>query len=637
MKAPIPLTPIGLTFAAALGLLVLGVALAGAGSPPAGALAALATVGGVALAVIAARRLRQEQDAGNRRVAERVAGMERQLAELRALTAASRALRTGLDLESLLDTVYLQTAHLLKVRNVAVALVAPDGEPGGLRFSMVVRGGRRVREAERDPAVASSRALVDHVVEMRAPLLLARDVGEAAAALGLRPPPAEVVSWMGAPLWLGVPMATTERPVGCIAVESHDLNRCFTEHDLNLLSIIAAQASVALANVDLYIRVDQALAQRARQLQAVLNSTHAGMLMIDRGGRVVLTNPQVEALTSLPRELWAEDTLSALLAQPGSPIAARLGFGSDPAALLALLDGLRTGELPPLERAQYPLGGRFIERSIEPVRDDAGALMGVLVALRDVTEAEQVRQTREALSSMIVHDLRSPLTAIQGSLLLIEEVTQEAGEIGPSLLRMTDTSLRAVRRLLNMVESLLDISKLGSGVLDLEREPTGLGPIVQEVFADLRPLADELGVSLALDAPAPPPLFDIDADKIRRVLLNLVDNALKFAPADEAVRVVVHAPGADGAQAGFVRVDVIDKGPGIPETDRAHLFEPFAQAREKRGRRRGTGLGLTFCRMAVEAHGGRIWIDDGPETGSVFAFTLPLAATDRLPGDAPDS
>ncbi len=138
---------------------------------------------------------------------------------------------------------------------------------------------------------------------------------------------------------------------------------------------------------------------------------------------------------------------------------------------------------------------------------------------------------------------------------------------------------------------------------------------------------------LTVDIPDALPVLDTDADKIERVLLNLVDNAIKFTPAGGEVIVQAHPAGDRDAPDGYVRVEVKDTGPGIPDDSKERLFDRFTQLDGVRGRRRGTGLGLTYCRLAVEAHGGRIWVEDNPQGGAIFAFTLPLADMDgsRLP------
>jgi K+-sensing histidine kinase KdpD len=119
-------------------------------------------------------------------------------------------------------------------------------------------------------------------------------------------------------------------------------------------------------------------------------------------------------------------------------------------------------------------------------------------------------------------------------------------------------------------------------------------------------------------------LVHVDGEIIERVLLNLVDNALKFSPTDSRVMVRAHASNAPHE---FVQIDVQDSGPGVPEEYRGRLFDRFVQIEGRHGKRRGTGLGLTFCRLAIQAHGGRIWIEDNPRGGSVFAFTLPVSKT----------
>jgi len=124
----------------------------------------------------------------------------------------------------------------------------------------------------------------------------------------------------------------------------------------------------------------------------------------------------------------------------------------------------------------------------------------------------------------------------------------------------------------------------------------------------------------------------IDVSKIERVLLNLVDNALKFTPEDGHVQ--IRAGLWDGAP-GMLLVEVADDGPGIPDDYKKRIFNQFQQVDGSYGRRRGTGLGLTFCKLTVEAHGGHIWIEDNPGGGSIFCFTLP-SAEDAHPEHAPE-
>jgi len=160
-------------------------------------------------------------------------------------------------------------------------------------------------------------------------------------------------------------------------------------------------------------------------------------------------------------------------------------------------------------------------------------------------------------------------------------------------------------------------------VMVLEREPVLFPLVSRGVIEEYAPLAEDLKIALRADLPDDLPALYVDEEKVERVLLNLVDNAMKFAPANG--QVVVRAatiPVAKGAGP-MVQVMVEDDGPGIPDADKERLFNRFAQLDSRQGRRRGTGLGLAFCKLAVEAHGGQIWVEDAPGRGTRFIFTLP--------------
>ncbi|MBI1258816.1 MAG: histidine kinase, partial [Chloroflexi bacterium] len=251
--------------------------------------------------------------------------------------------------------------------------------------------------------------------------------------------------------------------------------------------------------------------------------------------------------------------------------------------------------------------------------------LGVLLVFYDETEERKLARTREEVSQMLIHDLRSPLTAVTTSLKLLTDLTPKDSSLRPIVETTTDGGRRAIQKLLGRVDSLLDVSKMENGFLALDAKPSELATLVDNVCVELSPLAQELGVIIKPEISAELPLLEIDADKVERMLLNLVDNALKFSPADSTVLVRAHEPGAEGAAPGFVRIDVLDSGPGVPDEYKLMLFDRYVQVRGRKGARRGTGLGLTFCRLVAETHGGQIWIDDNPMGGSIFSFTLPVA------------
>jgi len=235
---------------------------------------------------------------------------------------------------------------------------------------------------------------------------------------------------------------------------------------------------------------------------------------------------------------------------------------------------------------------------------------------------EELLRLREELADMIIHDLRNPLGVISSTLELLHYVPVAEAE-QEYVASVLETMGRSVRRMQRLVDTLLDIARLEEGAMALGLLPLDLRGLVGEVLAEERPLAEKKGVALESRLPEGLPAILADHDVLLRVLINLVDNALKFTPRGERVWV------AAGPEPEGVRVEVVDAGPGIPVAERARVFEKFTQVQGRAETRRGVGLGLSFCRMAVEAHGGRIWVEDGPGgSGSRFVFTLPQAQAD---------
>jgi signal transduction histidine kinase len=227
-------------------------------------------------------------------------------------------------------------------------------------------------------------------------------------------------------------------------------------------------------------------------------------------------------------------------------------------------------------------------------------------------QLRRLEKLRDDLTHMVVHDLRHPLTVICGFLDILE--FHEAQKLSPSTRELVTVARRSAEDLLNMIGSILDVSKIGAGEMKLQREPCDLDALIRAVLAATQPLPDNRTVTF--DATESSLTITADVGLIRRVLQNLLSNALKYTPAGGDVRIVVTP------SHGEVRVAVTDTGPGIAPEYHQRIFEKFGQV-EDRKNRLGTGLGLTFCKLAVEAHGGRIGVESEVGKGSTFWLTLP--------------
>lgn len=167
-----------------------------------------------------------------------------------------------------------------------------------------------------------------------------------------------------------------------------------------------------------------------------------------------------------------------------------------------------------------------------------------------------------------------------------------------------------------LISSLLDIRRLQSGQEIIRKSNVNLDALVDEAIETVRPLFESKQINLEKIATAETPTLELDEDMIRRVIINLLENAIKFSPLNTTITVGVK-PGRDE-----VMVFIEDQGPGIPEMYREQIFEKYFRL-DSEGKSRGLGLGLSFCQLAVQAHGGKIWVESGKPAGSRFLFSLP--------------
>ena len=235
--------------------------------------------------------------------------------------------------------------------------------------------------------------------------------------------------------------------------------------------------------------------------------------------------------------------------------------------------------------------------------------------LQESIEALRRLETlRDSLVHMVVHDLRSPLAAISACLEVIKWDAEEQHR--HELAADVEMALHATRTIIRLVNSVLDVSKMEGTEMRLQLAPADIAAVARESIDELESLVGTR--QLVRDWPEDPVMAVVDRDVVARVMQNLLGNALKFTPATGLITVAVEA------NDDMVRVAVLDTGPGIPREYRERVFEKFGQVDAVlRGQRFSTGLGLTFCRLAVEAHGGHIGVDSEVGRGSTFWFVLP--------------
>jgi PAS domain S-box-containing protein len=234
--------------------------------------------------------------------------------------------------------------------------------------------------------------------------------------------------------------------------------------------------------------------------------------------------------------------------------------------------------------------------------------------LRDITEQKKLDTLRDDLISMIYHDLRSPLANVVSSLSLLDTMLPADNKEVKSLL---DISMRSTERIQRMTESLLDLSILEAGQPIGNRTLTSVSNLIHEAVEAIESTVNNKNQSIRYNVFEKIPDVLIDQDMIRRVVTNLLENASKYSPAGNNIEVGARQ------EDNHIQIWIQDHGPGIPTSEHERIFDKFTRLKTENGPK-GLGLGLAYCRLAVQAHGGRIWVESELGVGSRFIFTLPI-------------
>ena len=264
--------------------------------------------------------------------------------------------------------------------------------------------------------------------------------------------------------------------------------------------------------------------------------------------------------------------------------------------------------------------GRVIDVSvtISPVRDESGTIIGASAIARDVTAQQdatkEALRIREEFISVAAHELRTPLTTLYARLQLIDRRLART-DLDPALVQRDLTLVRqAADRLKALIDRLLDVSRIRSGQLQLERAPTDIAAMSESIVLMLAETSDR-NIALRTSPPLNGYRAAVDEVRLEEVVVNLIDNAVKYSPRDTAIDVeLASTPDA-------IRIAVRDRGPGIRPEERTRIFEPFHRASTTAGP--GVGLGLHIAREIVELHGGTLMLETPADGGSRFVVTVP--------------
>jgi len=398
-------------------------------------------------------------------------------------------------------------------------------------------------------------------------------------------------------------------------IDLHDLAEQIRKHETVYARLEALAAeSLRLGNAGL-----PDAAELAEGEQVILAASREGHLLIEPNGRVLETNARLHELCGLANVLVgmsAEAFLAAWEQTRTYPAAEWSALRNAIAQAMAGQEPSASGELnDPLHSVES------VEWTVRSVLNGDDARSGALLVLREIAAKESAALSQD-LTNMIVHDLRAPLSSVMSAIdLLTRGISGELTDTQRSLLGIAYDSSR---QMLEMINTLLDISRLEAGRMPLNPERCVVLELVEQTVERFAPLAQERNQVIELDIPADMPSVSVDCALIVRVLQNLLVNALKFSGRGSTVFVRAFANDSDASRGDFITVAVRDQGIGIAPRDQPRIFAKFGQVGERHS---GTGLGLAFCKLAVETHGGRIWVESELGVGSTLFFTLPVDGT----------
>ena len=517
-------------------------------------------------------RLSREHDELTKQLVQANKKLQRQLQEINALYTIGKSVTSLLDVDQVLARAVEAATFMARAEEGSLMLL---DEPSG---ELYLRAAKNVDEKmARGLRMRVEDSLAGRVISTGKPLLLA---GEGAKKLST----AYLVKTL-----LMVPLRVPDRGViGVLVMVNRISDRAFTEHDMYLLSALTDYIAVAITNASLVAN----LQEEKSKLETILRETGDVVLVVDQELNILLCN----RAACRAFELGQSDVV-------GRPVHEVIDNRelSDMLARLPEFDQALNTEVSLAD-------GRTLNAHVSVIES-----VGLGVVMQDITHLKELARIKSEFVSTVSHDLRTPLTTIQGYVDLLHRV----GPLTEQQQEFIERVQRSLSAITDLVGDLLDIGRIEAGY-DLEMVKAELEPIITEAAAELRPEAESKEQELLVHVLGELPPVRGNPRRLRQVISNLVNNAIKYTPVGG--HITVQATQSDD----HITISVTDDGFGIPLEDQPYVFDKFFRVDAPETLDvPGTGLGLSIVKSVVEKHGGRVWVESTPGEGSTFTVLLP--------------
>ena len=345
------------------------------------------------------------------------------------------------------------------------------------------------------------------------------------------------------------------------------------------------------------------VATEKSKVRTIINCMADGVLVTDKEGRVVLTNPAAGRLLGIEAE-----------AQVGKPLREAIGEEK----LVEAVDGVLRQQNPEVATISQEIqrNDTLIRAHTAAVKSEEGEVLGTVTVLQDMSHLLELDRMKGEFIAMVSHELRSPLSAIEQNITLILEGL--AGELTEKQRHLLSRAKERTKGLLQLIGDLLELSRIDAGMAVQKKEPLQVEEVVKRVIEMMEGEAQKKEIALSFEASAPVPPVLGDRDNLEGVFTNLVSNAIKYTPSGGKVRVEVRGEGD------YVKATVSDTGIGIPKEDLPRIFDKFYRVKSEKTRGIvGTGLGLSIVKSIVDAHLGSITVESEEGKGTTFTVLLP--------------
>ncbi len=515
--------------------------------------------------------------------------------ELSALNAISATVSEAQDITSLLQTCLAQVLQVMRLRAGWVFLSLDSGR----RLGLVAEQGLSRQFADEEARLPLGDCACSLVVRTGEPVI----VEDLLACPRLRP---ATLQDEGLQAHASVPLKSKNMVLGVMNVAADDPQE-LRGANLELLTAIGRYLGVA---IDGALSFATTLKERAT-LRSVMESMVDGLILVDTEGKITYWNPRASEFLGIAG--------SSATGKPAMGIARRIAMGSTQPERVSeqLAEAfLHFEEFPVIEYELLRPTNRTVQSLLFPIVGDRSEALGFGITLRDVTREKESDRMKLQLLSTVSHELRTPLASIKGfaSTLLRQDVRWDE-KTQQDFVQIIDEESD---RLSELVDNLLDMSRIEAGTLRIEKEQVQLCTLLTDVIETTRLHSDRH--TFVLEAPPIPPVI-ADPRRVRQVVHNLLQNAIKYSPKGGKITVLVEM------ETNRVIVHVTDQGIGIPKAQQRRIFDRFFQVDSASTRvSGGSGLGLAISKSIIEAHGGQMWFGSEPGQGSTFSFALPISS-----------